>query len=130
MDYTWIVEINAFCFLILGILFYSFCKNYDRQTKQRYYIKSITAGMISFLCEALWALIESRVIPAPKIVNFCVNGTYDIFTIVMGYYWLCYVETSLDAKFLKGRFVKHIAKLPVIIIIAGVVASYFNGFLF
>ena len=70
MDYIWIVEINAFCFLILGILMYSLCKNYDRQTKQRYYMKSIIAGMVSFVCEISWALIESKILPIPRFLNF------------------------------------------------------------
>ncbi len=53
MDYIWIVEINSFCLLLLGILLYSLCKNYDRQTKQRYYMKAIISGMIAFSCEII-----------------------------------------------------------------------------
>ena len=93
-------------------------------------MKSIIAGMISFLCDIVWAMIESRIIQAPAFVNFCVNGIYDIVTILTGYYWLCYVEIALGAEFLKGRVLKHLAKLPVIIITVAVVASYFNGRIF
>ena len=48
----------------------------------------------------------------------------------MGYYWLCYVENALDSKFIKTKYLKHIAKLPVIIIIGGVIASVYTGALF
>ena len=130
MDYIWIVEINAFCFLIMGILLYSLCKNYDRQTKQRYYMKSVVTGMISLLCDISWALLGLGRIPAGGNVNFCINGIYEIITVLMGYYWLCYVETALDTKFVKNRYLKHLAKFPVIFIAAGVIVSYFNGFLF
>ena len=130
MDYIWIIEINIFCFTLMGILLYSLGRNYDRQIKQRYFMKSIIAGMTSFLCEIVWAMIESHIIHAPSFVNFCVNGLYDIVTILTGYYWLCYVETALGADFIKGRFLRHAAKLPVIIITACVVLSYFNGMLF
>ena len=130
MDYIWIVEINAFCFLILGILMYSLCKNYDRQTKQRYYMKSIIAGMVSFVCEISWALIESKILPIPRFLNFLSNGIYDISTTLMGYYWLCYVEIALNSESLKNDHLKRLAKVPVIIIFVSVVVSYFNGFLF
>ena len=49
---------------------------------------------------------------------------------MMGYYWLCYVENALDSKFIKTKYLKHIAKLPVIIIIGGVVVSVYAGALF
>lgn len=130
MDYIWIVEINAFCFLIMGILLYSLCKNYDRQTKQRYYMKSVVTGMISLICDISWALLGLGKIPADGNVNFCINGIYEIITVLMGYYWLCYVEAALDSKFVKSRYLKYLAKFPVFFITAGVIVSYFNGFLF
>lgn len=49
---------------------------------------------------------------------------------MMSYYWLCYVENALDSKFIKTKYLKHIAKLPVIIIIGGVVVSVYAGALF
>ncbi|MBQ4497105.1 MAG: GGDEF domain-containing protein [Spirochaetaceae bacterium] len=130
MDYIWIVEINSFCLLLLGILLYSLCKNYDRQTKQRYYMKAIISGMIAFFCEIIWALIEAKALPLPRAANFCTNGIYDISSILMGYYWLCYVEIALNSDSIKNKWLKTLAKMPVIMIAVCVVISYFNGFLF
>ena len=130
MDYVWIIELDSFCAVILGILLYSLFKNYDRQTKQRYYMKAVIAGTLSCLCDVNWALIEGGFIPEPRIANFLTNAIYEISSTMMGYYWLCYVETALDSKFIKTKYLKHIAKIPVIVVIAGVIASVYNGAFF
>lgn len=130
MDYIWIIEINAFCSLIMGIVLYSLFKNYDRQTKQRYYMKTILAGILSFACEINWSLIEGKYLSEPRIANFLTNGIYDISSILMGYYWLCYVESALDSDFFKKKIVRLLARLPVAVIVIGVILSYFNGCIF
>ena len=130
MDYVWIIEVDSFCAVIMGILLYSLFKNYDRQTKQRYLMRAIIAGIVSFLCDVNWGLIEGGFIPESREANFLTNAVYEISSVMMGYYWLCYVETALDSRFIKTKYLKHIAKLPVIIIIGGVIASVYNGALF
>ena len=130
MDYVWIIEVDSFCAVIMGILLYSLFKNYDRQTKQRYYMRAIIAGIVSFLCDVNWGLIEGGFIPEPWAANFLTNAIYEISSVMMGYFWLCYVETALDSRFIKTKYIKHIAKLPVIIIIGGVIASVYTGALF
>ena len=130
MDYIWIVEINSFCSVVMGIVLYSLYKNYDRQTKQRCYMKAVLFAVLSFISEMLWALIESRILLFPRYANFFVNAVYDVAACCTGYFWLCYVETSLESKFIQSRLLKTIALLPVVIIIAAVIGSFFNGFLF
>ena len=82
------------------------------------------------MCDVNWGLIEGGFIPEPRAANFLTNAIYEISSTMMGYYWLCYVETALDSKFIKTKYLKHIAKLPVIIIIGGVIASVYTGALF
>ena len=130
MDFIWIIEIDAFCAVIMGILLYSLFKNYDRQTKQRYYMKAIIAGIVSFLCDVNWGLIEGGFIPEPPAANFLTNAIYELSSVMMGYYWLCYVETALESKFIKTKYLKHIAAIPVLIVMAGIIASTFNGLFF
>lgn len=130
MNYFWIIELDSFCTLILGILIYNFFKNYDRQAKQHFYVMALIAGTISCLCDVNWGLIEGGFIPEPRAANFLTNAIYEISSTMMGYYWLCYVEMSLDSKFIKTKYLKHIAKLPVIVIIAGVIVSVYTGALF
>lgn len=130
MNYFWIIELDSFCTLILGILIYNFFKNYDRQAKQHFYVMALIAGTISCLCDVNWGLIEGGFIPEPRAANFLTNAIYEISSTMMGYYWLCYVEMSLDSKFIKTKYLKHIAKLPVIVIIAGVIVSAYTGALF
>ena len=130
MDYIWIIELDSFCTLILGILLYNFFKYYDRQTKQHYYMLALIAGIISCICDVNWGLIEGGFLPEPREANFLTNAIYEISSTMMGYYWLCYVETALDSKFIKTKYLKHIAKLPVIIIIGGVIVSVYTGALF
>ena len=130
MDYVWVIEINSFCAVILGILLYSLFMNYDRQTKQRYYMKAIIMGIISFFADINWALIEGHYLPEPRICNYLSNSIYCIVSILMGYYWLCYVESALESSFFKKKILKLLAKLPVAIVIIGVIISYFNGMIF
>lgn len=130
MYYRWVIEINAFCAAILGIVLYSLYKNYDRQTKQRYYMKTIVSGIVSFFCEINWSLIESGILAEPPFANYLTNAIYDISAILMGYYWLCYVELSLESSNMKKKLYWYLARIPVIVIIVCVVLSYFNGFLF
>ena len=130
MDFVWIIEIDAFCAVIMGILLYSLFKNYDRKTKQRYYMKAIITGTVSFLCDINWGLIEGGFIPEPPAANFLTNAIYELSSVMMGYYWLCYVETALESKFIKTKYLKHIAAIPVLIVMAGVIASTFNGLFF
>lgn len=130
MDFIWIIEVDAFCAVIMGILLYSLFKNYDRQTKQRYYMKAIIAGTVSFLCDINWGLIEGGFIPEPPAANFLTNAIYELSSVMMGYYWLCYVETALESKFIKTKYLKHIAAIPVLIVMAGIIASTFNGLFF
>ena len=130
MDYTWIIEIDIFCSIILSILLYSLLKNYDRQTKQRCYMKALITGIISFIAEINWALIEGKFFPEPRIINYLTNAVYYISSIMMGYNWLCYVEISLDSPFYKNKILRGIARIPILMVIAGVIASYFNGIFF
>ena len=130
LDHGRIIETNAFCAVIMGIILYSLFKNYDRQTKQRYYIKAVIAGLISFICEINWALIESGVLNEPRILNFLTNGCYDIVTVFTGYFWFCFVEVSLDCPNIRKKTFRWFAKIPVFIIIAMVIGSYFKGWLF
>ena len=130
MDYIWIIELDSFCTLILGILLYNFFKNYDRQTNQHYYMLALVTGTITSICDVNWGLIEGGFIPEPRAANFLTNAIYEISSTMMGYYWLCYVENALDSKFIKTKYLKHIAKLPVIIIIGGVIVSVYTGALF
>lgn len=130
MDYVWIIEIDSFCCVVLGIILYSLFRNYDRQTKQRYYMKALLMGVISFLSEINWALIEGKIIFEPRIINYLTNAVYYISSILMGYFWLCYVETVLETRVFKQPFFKLLIKIPVVIVIAGVIISYFNGFFF
>ncbi len=130
MNHAWIIEINAFCAFILGIILYSLYINYDRQTKQRYFMKSIILGIISFLADINWALIEGHIINEPRICNFLTNSIYCIASILMGYYWLCYVESALESSFFRKKPLVFLARLPVIIVVAGIIISYFNGIFF
>lgn len=130
MDFVWIIEIDAFCAVIMGILLYSLFKNYDRQTKQRFYMKAIIAGIISFLCDVNWGLIEGGFIPEPPAANFFTNAIYELSSVMMGYYWLCYVETALDSRFIKSKYLKYVATLPVVIVMIGVIASIYHGSFF
>lgn len=130
MDYVWIIEIDSFSCLILGIILYSLFRNYDRQTKQRYYMRAIIMGVVSFLSEINWALIEGNTFHEPHIINYLTNAVYYISSILMGYFWLCYVETSLESKNMNNKFFKIAVNIPVAVVIVGVVMSYFNGVFF
>ena len=130
MDYVWIIEINSFCALLLGIILYSLCINFDRQTKQRYYMRAIIMGIFSCLADINWALIEGHFIDEPPICNFLTNGLYCVFSIIMGYNWLCYVETALETKIFKNTLFRALMKLPVGIVVVGVLVSYYNGVFF
>ncbi len=130
MDYLWIIEIDIFCSIVLSIVLYSLCKNYDRQTRQRYYIKAIITGLVTFAAEINSAIIDGKVFAAPRFVNWLMNSVYFVSSVVMGYYWLCYVEVALESNFIKQKHMVLLAKLPVAIAVIGVIASYFSGFFF
>ncbi len=130
MNYAWIIEIDTFCCVIIGIILYSLFRNYDRQTKQRYYIRALLMGMLSFICEINWALIEGKFIYEARLLNYITNAIYYVSSILMGYYWLYYVETALESDVFKKPLFKAIINLPVMIVIAGVIVSYFNGLFF
>ncbi len=130
MDHIWIIEINLFCTLILGIILYSLFKNYDRQTKQRCYMNALRMGIASCLADVNWALIEGKLIYEPRFCNFLTNAVYYLASIMTAYYWLNYVELSLDSKIIKNKKIKFLTKIPVIIVVVGVLVSYFNGFFF
>ena len=130
MDYTWIIQINSLNLVTLGIILYSVCKNYDRQIRQRYFINALLTAMISFCADINWGLIEGKFIAEPRIANFLTNSIYLISTIILSYFWFCYVEYALGASFINNPLVHKLIKIPIIITIAGVIISYFNGFFF
>ena len=130
MDYAWIIQINFLNLTILGIILYSVCKNYDRQIRQRYFIKALITAMLSFCADINWGIIEGKIISEPRLANFLTNSLYLISTIILSYYWFCYVEYALGAAFMNNKLVRKLIKIPVFIIIIGVIISYFNGFLF
>lgn len=130
MDYTWIIQINSLNLVTLGIILYSVCKNYDRQIRQRYFINALLTAMISFCADINWGLIEGKFIAEPRIANFLTNSIYLISTIILSYFWFCYVEYALGASFINNPLVRKLIKIPIIITIAGVIISYFNGFFF
>ncbi len=130
MNYAWIIEIDIFCCVVLGIILYSLFRNYDRQTKQRYYMRALLMGIISFISEINWALIEGKIIYEPHIINYLTNSVYYVSSVLMGFYWLCYVETALESNIFKKPLFKALCNIPVVIVIAGVILSYFNGLFF
>jgi len=93
-------------------------------------MKSIILGIISFFADINWALIEGRFVNEPRICNFITNSIYCISSILMSYYWLCYVEASLESSFFKKKPLVFLARLPVVIVIVGIIISYFNGIFF
>ncbi len=130
MNYPWIIELNFFCALTLLIILASLLKNYDRQSKQIYYIRSVSCGILSCLLDINWALLESGILPEPRIFNYLTNGGYYITTILMGYFWLLYVETSLGNQKFQTKTVKCISFTLVAFVIIGVIISFFYPFFF
>ncbi len=130
MDYVWIIQINCFCSLILGIILYSLLRNYDRQMKQRYFMLTIVMGILACLADVNWSLIQGHYIAEPPLLNFITNGIYCISSTIMSYFWFCYVETALGTKIFRKRLFRTIMALPILIVAIGVVLSYFNGIFF
>ncbi|WP_318662660.1 GGDEF domain-containing protein [Treponema sp.] len=130
MDQLWVFETDVFCIIVLGIILYSLFKNYDRQTRQRYFIRSVVMGFVAFIAEACWAVLNGKIFPCSQILNYLFNTIYFCSSTIMGYYWLCYVELSMNSSLIKNKTVRFVSKIPVLIIFTLVAVSYFNGFLF
>ena len=56
----------------------TFFLNYDRQTKQHYYMLALVTGTITCICDVNWGLIEGGFIPSPRAASFLTNAIYEI----------------------------------------------------
>lgn len=130
MEYFWVIEIDAFCLMILSIVMFSLHKNYDRQTRQRYYMRTVLMGIISILSEVNWALIEGGFISEPRMLNYLSNAVYFITSTMSAYFWFCYVEFVLGSGFMKNRKIRVAAFIPIVFTAFAVLVSYYSGFLF
>lgn len=130
MNYIWTIEIDIFCLVILSILMHSILKNYDKQVKQRYYVKALAVCMVCFASEMIWAIVEGFFLSFAAYISFYINAVYFLTSILTGYFWLCFVECSLEGEISQKLSIKHLAFMPVVFTLLGVVFSFNGGFFF
>ncbi len=94
---------------------------------QKWILAMLAACSICALSDIACVLLPAS---AGKLVNFLFNALFQISFASVGLMLFRQLQISVDAKFLKYPGANLITSLPFIILVIGVVASYWTGWIF
>lgn len=130
MRLAWYTEVDGIVILIMGLLAYRVYADIDRQIKQILFIRMLFVTTVLAIMDIAWIMVDAGAVSASKDVNFWLNAGYYVAAGFCGYCWFVYSETILGSDLLKKKRSRILLLLPIAVMIAMTIASYWNGMFF
>lgn len=109
-------ELNIFCLLILGMIFYRVITGVDKQFVQRRFAELIIFAMIFIVSSNFWGLLQCGIFTPPTVIAIIINIFYYGALALFAYFWFWYSETVQQSELLKPEYrVKRCIPLAILL---------------
>lgn len=122
-------EVNIICLLISLLILYKIKTGVGMQAGQCLYTHVLVTNIILVLLDFIWILLNGNCIQSLRQINYLVNIAYLIATGFSGYLWFLYSESIITSGSMKRKW-KLIGAIPVLVLIALIICSYWTGWIF
>ncbi len=110
-------ELDIFCILIILILFLRVHKNVDRQNSQRILEGFMISVMAFFASDMLWILADHAFPMEWVWLNYAIDITYYILSLLVSFLWFWYSEDQQESKLVSTRKNLFFCALPMLFVI-------------
>ena len=117
-------EASIVCILILTILLINDRLNSSKQETQVCFNRVITAFILYFASDAVWAAILGNVLPKSRLFVALINLSNYIIISLMAYEWFMYMAAAENMPFRRNRRKRFLWLLPMLVSIGGIVIAY------
>ena len=117
-------EGNIVCILILLIILINDLVNNTKQEKQIRFNSTITAHILYFTLDIIWAAILGGQLPKIRFLIVLLNFANYVNLSLMAYEWFMYMAVSEGMTFSKSKRNKLICLLPMIVSTLGIIIAY------
>lgn len=124
------VEINIICIIILGIILFKIGLTSYVHQSQKILQSAIVFFILLFASDAVWTMVEGKVINPTVLVCYMINASYFIFSGFAAYAWFIYVGKITHLPIFNNKGALGAFSLPAVILLFLNVTTYTSGFLF
>ena len=117
-------EGNIVCIFILLIILINDLVNNTKQEKQIRFNSTITAHILYFTLDIIWAAILGGQLPKIRFLIVLLNFANYVNLSLMAYEWFTYMAVSEGMTFWKSKRNKLICLLPMIVSALGIIIAY------
>ncbi len=123
-------EINIFCIIIVALILRKVISGVDTKRRQQMLIHMMVSSILLFTFDLLWVLVDIEAIHVSRDINFLINACYFMSTGVLSYFWFIYAMDIMEAPRINKRPFNIISRLPLVLYVILLVASYWTGWIF
>lgn len=123
-DYAfYYIEANAFCVLILLILYFKTSHSVDRQRRQMFFGNTLATGMLYLMTDMFWVLVDSGTICRTVLMMYTTNIVYYIAASCMSYVVSYFMVLYEGNRKIEEPLVRFLTAVPCLINVAAVVTT-------
>ncbi len=123
-DYAfYYIEANAFCVLILLILYFKTSHSVDRQRRQMFFGNTLATGMLYLMTDMFWVLVDSGTICRTALMMYMTNIVYYIAASCMSYVVSYFMVLYEGNRKIEEPLVRFLTAVPCLINVAAVVTT-------
>lgn len=123
-------ELNIFCIVILGMIFYRVITGVDKQIVQRKFAELIITAIFFLIVGNFWGLFQIGIINPPVAIAKIIDMLYYSSIALFSYFWFCYSETVQQSDLLNPEHrIKRwfpLAILGILIVLSGSLGLIFD----
>lgn len=110
-------ELDIFCILIILILFLRVHKNVDKQNSQRILEGFMISVMAFFASDMLWILADHAFPMEWVWLNYAIDITYYILSILVSFLWFWYSESQQESRLVATRKNLLLCAMPMLLVV-------------
>lgn len=122
--------ISAFCLVVMFLLYIQTITHVTKNQNRDMYINIMVTGMIYTITDILWGIIYNDLLPIPIPAQKIIYALFYSSSAVLAYFWFEFLEYKQDSAFYRIPVLKHISKLPVMIVVTISFLSIWTGSFF
>ena len=122
--FIYYAEANIICFLFFGVMLLHDLFNATRQETQIQFDRTLTAFMVYFISDTLWAAVDSGALPVNTFSVVATNFANNIIISLITYSWLRYVMAVEKASNREKSITQFAIIFPFLVSVAAMVGIY------
>lgn len=122
--------VSAFCLLLMFLLYFQTITNVTRSQNRDIFIKIMIIGMFYITADMFWGFIYSDLLPISISVQKVIYALFYSSSAALTYYWFKFLEYMQDSVFYRVPILKHLSRVPVILVVTISFLSIWTGSFF